>query len=465
MRSAPDLKMLQALVRRWPIRALESGGEITLTCPVTNNHVTHIAADAIAGGDWLWCGAEDECDPEVVLDRLNLIVRSLPDKCPEAGRTFHRAQSCPQCQMYEQALFRLTRTSAGELAAAPEPSSWGRLDLRNVPAPTPPSVGRITEGAYLFTRGRRHNVYGESETGKSRLCYCSAVREALSDHAVVLLNGEMNDEDVLDWVLSSSEKLLTYEEETKVLDGIYVYPSSGLLTEGQRRTILTDIAESGRELTLAVVDSATSLISEAGLNPNKSEDIERLWRDLGLWFTRLPSQPAFVMIDHVSKGADGKTPTASIRKHNVVDLSMLVENVQRFMPATQYGPAKSGYSTVTLQKGRRGGTGLEIARIIGHDERVWVDSPKRGVPWAKSRDYEPSEGEVALLRAVATLADWSDTTAILEAAGGNRSTMSSLLTDLRDYEAMSTEKSFLIVKRDGRSLLHHLTERGRSYVE
>ena len=94
---------------------------------------------------------------------------------------------------------------------------WGRLDLRNIPKPTPPTVGRITGEVYAFTRGRRYNVYGKSETGKSRFCYCLAVREALDGRVAVILNGEMADEDVLDWLLTSGEEELSQDAWDEVL--------------------------------------------------------------------------------------------------------------------------------------------------------------------------------------------------------------------------------------------------------
>lgn len=348
-----------------------------------------------------------------------------------------------------------TRAPADDDAA-----SWARLDFSKVRAPEPPSVGQVRDDVYLFTRGRRHSVYGESESGKSRLCYCAAVREAKAGNAVVILNGEMADEDVLDWLVTSEEE----PYDAAVLTRVFVYPSAGLLTEPQRKRVLSDLAEAGLTLTLVVADSATSVLSEAGLNPNKSEDVEALWRDLGLWFTRLPSRPAFVMIDHLSKGADGENATGSIRKHNVADTTLLVENVDRFSPTTPYGKAKSGFSKVTIKKGRRGGRGQVVARIIGHNERVWIDSTNRGVPWAKGRDYEPNKAEVNLLRAVSKVGDGAGSADILDAVGGNRNDASTLLQSLRDTEAEQSEKSFLVVKKEGRTLRHYLTERGRSYV-
>lgn len=379
------------------------------------------------------------------------ITDTTPDECT-AG-PFHDRQGCPTC------LYRRDWARQQVDAVA---SHWGRLDLSSVEEPSAPSVGHVHDDVFLFTRGRRHNVYGKSETGKSRLCYCSAVREVRAGKAVVILNGEMADEDVLDWLMTSEAEPFEAEE---ILGGVFVYPSAGLLTDVQRTRILSDVAESGRELSLVIVDSATSVLSEAGLNPNDANDIEFMWREMGLWFTRLPDMPAFVVIDHVSKGAEGDTPTASIRKHNVVDTSLLVENVLPFRPTTQYGPAQSGFSTVRIKKGRRGGKDQVIARIIGHDERVWVGSPHCPVPWAKSRDRsgEPSEAEIRLLRAVAEVGDGSGSAEVLDHVKGNRSANNRLLQGLRDTEAEQGERSLLVVK-GGRPKSHRLTERGWSYV-
>ena len=349
---------------------------------------------------------------------------------------------------------------------APVPPSdsppWGRVDLRTVGLPSPPTVGRIAAERYLFRRGRRHTVYGESETGKSRLCYCAAVREIKAGNAVVILNGEMDDEDAKDWLLTSESEPFDLSE---IEDGLFLYPSAGLLDEQQRATILADVAASGRPLTLAVVDSSTSVLAEAGLRPNDAEDIEKMYGQLGLWLTRLPDRPAFVVIDHLSKGSDGGSPTASIRKHNVSDLSLLVENEKRFSPAENGRSAVSGYSKVTIKKGRRGGRDLVVAHVIGHDSRVWLDSPSAPLPWKRSRDGEPGPIEVALMRAIAALEQEglpATSSAVLDRAGGNRTANNHALQDLRDEAARAG--SLVLVRKEGNSRVHTLTERGHRYL-
>jgi len=345
-------------------------------------------------------------------------------------------------------------------------TSWGRVDLLNKPKPKPPSVGKVSEGVYLFIRGRRHVLYGEGETGKSWGGFITAAQEAANGNAAIIINGEMSEEDVASWLLDVLEV-----DPTDVVEGLFVYPSDGLLTLEQRKVILEDLAASGRELTFVFVDSQTSVLSQSGLDPNKAEDIESLWRELGGWFIGLPSRPAFVMTDHVSKGADGKTPTGSIRKRNVVDLAFLVENVSAFSPETQHGPARSGFSTLEITKGRQGGRGLKVARIIGHEEKVTLGPPEGPLPWIVK---DPRAGQAPslkgvndvtldILRIVAKNPTFG-TDKVVQALGQGQTVGYSLVTTLAVDEENVTGAELLIRRKVGKTKVPTLTERGREVL-
>lgn len=343
---------------------------------------------------------------------------------------------------------------------------WGRVDVLNAGPPSPPTIGCVSEGVYLLTRGRRHNVYGHSETGKSRFGYLIAGQEVAAGHAVVILNGEMEDEDVLDWLRTCDPSPGSDDIEA----GLFVYPTDGLLTEEQRRIVLTEVAASGRVLTYVLADSQTSLLSEAGLDPNKSEDIERLWTELGLWFTGLPDRPAFVMTDHLSKDSDGSTPTGSIRKHSVVDVAYYVHNAQPFSPATQYGPAVSGFSTVQITKGRRGARGTVVARIVGHEGRVSLASPYADVPWAtRWRETGEGAGEVTadvlkILGAAADAPRGTGSDGLLERAGMKGTAGYALLAALAVDETAVGPSSLMFRRKEGKAKVPMLTERGRAVL-
>lgn len=345
--------------------------------------------------------------------------------------------------------------------------AWGRVAVLDAGSPTPPTIGRVSAGVHLFTRGRRHSIYGDPEAGKSRLGYLTSVQEITSGHAVVVLNGEMEDEDVKDWLMTCEPA----PSEEDITDGLFVYPTDGLLTETQRRKILDDVAASGRMLTFVLADSATSLLSEAGLNPNAAEDIERLWTELGGWLCDLPSKPGFAMTDHLSKGGDGSSATGSIRKHGVVDVALHVHNEMAFSPTTQYGPAVSGFSTVKITKGRRGGRNRVVARIVGHEERVRLMSPNEDLPWVRSDGGAAVDDEgsvsaevLALLRAVARAPEGTGSDGVLALAGMKSTAGYRLLREIAVDEAAAGPSALLIRRRVGKSRVPQLTDRGRALL-
>lgn len=377
---------------------------------------------------------------------------------------FDRLQ-CPDCLTGRRHAVEVDQARQQRESRSDDFTAWGRVDLLNQPEPEPPSVGEVSEGHCLLTRGKRHVLYGDGETGKTWLGVITACQEAAKGNVAVILSGEM---DHLD--LAHDVRLSGLSDED-IRDGLLVFPTSGLLDEGQRRDILTEVAATGRELTFVLVDSQTSVLSEAGLNPNNAEDVERLWRELGMWFIRLPSRPAFTVIDHVSKGADGASPTGSIRKRNIVDFALHVENVRPFSPKTVHGPASSGYSKGTITKGRRGGKGLIVAHIVGHDERVFLAAPDAPLPWVDQKP-EPvaqtvagiAKEAVAILREVAKQ-EGRPTDEVLRALGLGQNEGYRLLKSIAVDADSAGPGSLLIRRKQGRNKLVYLGQRGREVLD
>ena len=446
----------------------------TLTCPggYAGEHTAYLHA---ADGE-LEC--EGGCSPaEIEAGIVRLTggpggrgITPCPDAVARPGPYLHRAENpdCLDCKTWRRytdakatEAATLAIRSEGQSAAAP----WRRLDLRKIPKPTPPTVGQVSPGVCLFARGRRHNLYGEGETGKSWVGSLTASQEATAGRAAIVLNGEMEDEDVKDWLL----KCLPAANEQDLDSGVLVYPAAGLLDVEQRKMILSDVAASGRELSFVFVDSQTSVLSQAGLRPNDAEDIERLWRELGGWFTHLPSRPAFVMSDHLSKGADGSTPTGSIRKRNVVDTALFVETKMPFSPETPFGPAVSGYSAVTITKGRRGGRGLVVARIVGHESRVRLLPATGDLPWMVSAGSASAslagvaDATLTILREVAR-EEGRGTDAVVQALPFGQTEGYRLLRGLAVNEAEAGSATLLIRRSVGKSKVPTLTDRGREVL-
>lgn len=453
---------LRPLVEKVPGLHKQDADEWRFDCPVNPAHGAYYQPSQ----DALWC--DEGCTEAGLVAGVTALAETVdrevnaPPVCPEASDYRHDSLACVDCMVRRTwARDEAVRRTAAR-AVVERSMSWGRIDLLNVPAPQPATVGEVAEGKCLFHRGRRHVLYGDGETGKSWVGYIVAGQEVSRGMAAVVLNGEMADEDVADWVRNCDPS----PGEEDVGQGLFVYPAAGLLDVEQRRTILSDISASGRELSFVFVDSQTSVLSQAGLNPNKSEDVERLWEELGGWFIGLPSSPAFVMSDHVSKGADGATPTGSIRKRNVVDTAFHVENPKPFSPETPHGRAVSGYSTVTITKGRRGGRGLVVARIVGHEGRVSLCSPRSDLPWVKAG--QPLVGPVpsetlTILREVAR-EEGRGTEAVVQALPFGQSEGYRLMGGLAVDEKEAGPGALLIRQQRGRSKVPVLTDRGREVL-
>jgi hypothetical protein len=203
--------------------------------------------------------------------------------------------------------------------------TWVPVDLAAVLAgdvqEPRPTVGVVegADGLDLFYPGELASVFGDSGAGKSWLLALVVAQVVTAGRDAVVVDYE-----------ASANALVTRLQQVgvtpkQIVDHvIYVHPH-----ESWTRYAASNLASAieGRDLAVAVIDSAGEAIAMDGLNPNADEEVSNWMR--GAARTLADAGAAAVMIDHVVKsresGRNSEFASGSHRKRNAISCAYFLE--------------------------------------------------------------------------------------------------------------------------------------------
>ena len=229
--------------------------------------------------------------------------------------------------------------------------SWAEVDLTDVvtgildgtresPKPT---LGRLSDGGYLFYARRINALYGESGDGKSWLAHCACAQEIRAGHHVIYVDYEDNEDGTVSRLLD-----LGLEADDIVERFHYLRPDEPFGLFAQERV--------GRMLvayhpTLVVIDSAGEAMAVDGTNPNYDDDVARWVRNFTKWIA--VQGPGVLGLDHVVKDAGSRNlqPSGSHRKRDAITGAAYIVEVR---PGFEFGIGRQGQARFTVSKDRAG---------------------------------------------------------------------------------------------------------------
>jgi DNA-binding transcriptional ArsR family regulator len=217
-------------------------------------------------------------------------------------------------------------------------SSWAPIDLSQLPVreKTPTGILRRTGGGHLFYPGTLHSVFGYPEALKSWLALVAVVEQIKVGNTVTYFDFEDRAERVRD-------RLTALGAPTESLSLChYIRPNEAthLLREEQIEALL-----SSRPV-LAVFDGVTEAMALANGDATRSDDVAFFYAWLPMRF--VSAGAAVVLIDHVTKQSDGRTPFGSIHKLAGIDIGYSV------FKGNPFTPGGAGSSTIRIEKDRTG---------------------------------------------------------------------------------------------------------------
>lgn len=218
--------------------------------------------------------------------------------------------------------------------------------------PIQPQVCAMTNGACVLYEGHRNGVFGPTESGKTMLAVMAMIQEIRVGRPVVYLDFENGPKPFVDRLRSfgaSKDQVMEYVR--------YFWVTGSLPSPEKAESMAEDlIREGGR---LVVIDTVHAAMGELGLDPFRTDDVERFYRlSMDPWAHK---GCAPVVLDHTTK-SDPFRPYGSERKAS--GLSGMNVNV---VPVTRFSQTIPGWSNVHINKDRHGG-GPEYAdetRLIG----------------------------------------------------------------------------------------------------
>lgn len=197
------------------------------------------------------------------------------------------------------------RTQPREAPPMPErpEASWGRIDLSahldGTHVPQVPELLARTDGARLLYRGRVHSFHGESESGKSWVALvCAAQTLASGTGQVLMLDYESDASTVVG-------RLLALGVGPEVIRQRFDYrrPERPPNAPEEEATVL-DLMDGSYEL--VILDGVTEALSTFNVRSSMDND------EVASWLRGVPRRlatatgAAVVLVDHVTKDADGR---------------------------------------------------------------------------------------------------------------------------------------------------------------
>jgi len=231
---------------------------------------------------------------------------------------------------------RKPRPLPADLERAPE-HTWREQDVVALGAakPQPPAISGV------FYPGRRHDLSGEAEAGKSWLAFAVAADEMRDRRGVVWNDADdMGPSAVLERLRG-----LGLDDETIRAYFAYLRPAEPISEQAIAYVQRLIVELSCR---LVVMDAFNPSLALHGYDPNSSRDVEDFFRTVVDPFCQMGA--AVVLPDHVVKQREmrGKYAYGSERKQTGVDVHLGLSAIEPF------GRGRTGKAKLTVHKDRPG---------------------------------------------------------------------------------------------------------------
>lgn len=222
-------------------------------------------------------------------------------------------------------------------------TSAGVIEMAFDSPETPPSVWIRSDGlTSLLYRGKVHGFIGPKEGCKTWAACAVGADEIRKGNAFLMIDRENS-------LTAIARRLRTLGlTRDQVRDGfVYVSPTCKWddTASAHLEQRLAVNRQNAREVTFAVLDSVTGLMSLQGLNPTRGDECERFFQ--GVPHMLKAENVTTVVIDHTPKG-DESGPIGSERKSSGVDANLL------FKMKAPAGRHKTGLVQIRIGKDRTG---------------------------------------------------------------------------------------------------------------
>jgi hypothetical protein len=256
-------------------------------------------------------------------------------------------------------------------------SSWGGEDLAphldGTYRPLLPTMLQRSDGVFLLYPGRTHSFYGESESCKSWLAQYACVEAIGRGEDVVYIDFESEAAEVvgkLRMMGASAEMIRAHFH--------YVRPEGVPTSSEASREAWAQLLS--KRWSIAVWDGVTAALSMFGAKSENNDEVTR-------WIKAFPERmstmtgAAVIMIDHVTKSADGRGRFpigAQAKVSALTGAGYLVE------PKTGVAPGKEGLVEMRVGKDRPGQVRACSGERRSADRTqsaalVWMDARESGV--------------------------------------------------------------------------------------
>jgi hypothetical protein len=247
-------------------------------------------------------------------------------------------------QQYEQQQAPGVLSAEEQLEAFKQRKSWAPVDLESILdgsfVPLMPVMFTRTDGVSLLYPGLTHSFFGESESGKSLILQLECINLLRQGYDVLYLDFEDQAQGVVGrFIEFGCDRELIRQHLT------YVRPDEKFNEESSEWQSLLK-----RRFALVVIDGVTEAMGLTGHEMNDNSDVAEFFRLLP---TNLAAKTgaAVVMIDHVTKSAEGRSRGAIGGQHKLSAISGASFLVEPDMPL---GRGKRGVVVLRLAKDRPG---------------------------------------------------------------------------------------------------------------
>ena len=318
-------------------------------------------------------------EPQPATQSFTEYVKTMVRGYPEFGQ-----------EMRKTMVRDLAKADVAELLTTP---FTGYKKIGQLAEPSPPETlivtGKGTESSAIVPRAKVTVISGHRSSGKTWVVAAWAAQEITAGNTIFWIDFERQDAE-----LSSKLRMLGVPEhlidnQVKYTDALP--PAEALIHDVQQAS------EGGLHRVLVVIDAWRALQSRVmpGTTAIDGDAVEQVYTD---YLTPVCEAGANVaIIDHMAKGAGSTAPATTFgseRKESAADYVLLVDQTARFSKKT------SGFSTITLTKGRRGdidaGTAVGYLWMPGDSEetadRGITKYPKR----PELRNWAPENAEIGL---------------------------------------------------------------------
>jgi hypothetical protein len=308
--------------------------------------------------------------------------------------------------------------AAFEEELAESRSSWRAVDLRGHmgvdDGRDAPTLLRRSDGlTFFFYGGKRNEVHGPSEAGKSWVAQLVVQEVIERGETAVWIDFEDTPRAVVMRLLA-----LGVDEATIIANFRYIQPAERLTD-----ATVIDLRLELVSATLVVIDAANEAMTAAGLDPNSN-------RDIAAWYDTIPrlatrEGAAVIVLDHVAKDPQQRRgATGGGHKTAALDGASYALDV-----VTAFGRGSKGLVRMTLGKDRPGyvrgrfeGLHPTVAEIAfdGTDPDNLIIEVNEPAATRDSEDWRPTHLMEAVSRFLEPLDEPASRRTITEAVKGKQ---------------------------------------------